>query len=64
VESLVDAGIYVVEIIGGVGAVGAVTKAIAIAMIVASQRMLQEFPVDLSNNVSVLLGYCLESSIG
>jgi hypothetical protein len=61
---LVDAGIYVVEIIGGVGAVGAVTKAIAIAMIVASQRMLQEFPVDLSNNVSVLLGYCLESSIG
>jgi hypothetical protein len=63
-ESLVDAGIYVVGMMGGVGATGAITKAIAIAMMVASQRMLQEFPDDLSKDVSVLLGIVWRRSIG
>jgi hypothetical protein len=62
-ETLVDANVYVVETMGEVGAVGAITKAIAIAMIVASQRMLHALPVDLSNPVSILLGLTWRSSV-
>jgi hypothetical protein len=59
VETLANIVTYVVEVMSEVDVVGDIAKAIAIAMSVASQRILHALPVDLSTLLE-LVEYCLD----